>query len=98
MKYALFEFVDEDAEDSGSSIEIGESSWIADLDEEYRCNEKFDFEASDVEVMWRSRGKKPQLYTAKVLKFSGIDNEYVFNKYPKCILIESIIVHYMCMH
>jgi hypothetical protein len=67
MKYALFEFVEE------NSLCVGESAWICDLDEQWRNNEMYDFDAGEVEVMWpRTGGKgKTKLYSALVLQFSG---------------------------
>ena len=51
MKLALYEFEDDGHRDSGTSIEIGGSSWICNLYKKYRCNEKFDWKASAVQEL-----------------------------------------------
>ena len=65
MKYALYHF------EIDNSLYVGESSWILDLDEVDRNNDKFDFESGPVEVSWPYGREKNSVYSAAVLKFSG---------------------------
>ncbi len=64
MKYALFEFKDEDG-----ALYIGETSLIVDLDDDMKNNESYDFDAGEVEVLWKG-GKK--ICNANVVHFSGM--------------------------
>ena len=66
MKYALYHF------EVDNSLYVGESSWINDLDEVDRDNDKFDFESGPVEVTWPYGREKNTIFSADVLKFSGM--------------------------
>ena len=68
MKYALFEFEEENNE---AGLAVGESLWIIDVDLDFCDNHNFDFDAS---IEWPGFGTKSQsasVYTAKIHRFSG---------------------------